>query len=108
MSDIKKIENINRLSNELESLIAISSDNCSPLLIQELQCRIDKVIDTFNKDVKEMLKTSFQKYGKKMDRCNEILNNKQMVDENADEFEEKDIIPPRFIEKHEKKVRNSI
>ena len=62
MSNKKTIDTYS-ISEQLEKLIEITGNSCGPLLIKELQERMDKTIDTFNKDVKELLKNSFYDYG---------------------------------------------
>ena len=42
---------IKLLSNQLEDLIDVTGDSCGPLLIKELQHRIDKTVDRFNRDL---------------------------------------------------------
>ena len=67
MSEKKTID-IKSLSQQLEQLIDIAGDSCGPLLIKELQARMDKTIDTFNKDVEELIQNSFEDYSNKMIR----------------------------------------
>ena len=39
------------LLKELNKLINIVGDNCGPSLVKELEQRLDKVIDVFNRDL---------------------------------------------------------
>ena len=102
----KNTIDIKSLSKELESLIDIVGDSCGPLLIKELQGRMDRTIDVFNKDVKKMLEFSFKSHNNKLNKCKEILNSKEMVDDNK--TEKKEIISPQFIQSYKKKKRNKL
>jgi len=102
----KKTIDIKSLSKDLESLIDITGDSCGPLLIQELQKRMDKTIDTFNKDVSKMLKTSFEIYKNKINHCKDILNSKKIVDDYSDEIPEEN--SPKFIQLYEKKNKKKL
>ena len=97
---------IKALSAELESLINISGDSCGPLLIKELQNRIDKTIDEFNEDVKETLDISFKKYHDKINRCKKILVEKKIVDNG--EFNDEGNTSPKFIQLYEKKNKKKL
>ena len=65
---------IKSLSDELNKLIDTVGSNYGPLLIKELQGRMDKTIDMFNKEVLELFEVSFKNHKDKMDACKEILN----------------------------------
>ena len=100
MSD-KKVIDIKSFSKELESLIDIAGDSCGPLLIKKLQERMDKTIDTFNKDVKKMLESSFEMHQDKINSCKEILNSRKTINHDKD-FEKDEINSPKFIQSYEK------
>ena len=102
MSDKKRID-VQSLFQQLEKLMEITGDNCGPLLIKELQLRMDKTIDTFNKDVEKLLHNSFDNHHNTIAGCKEIINNKKNIDKNIS-IEDKQLIPPRFIELYEKKI----
>ena len=91
------------LSQQLEKLIDITGDSCGPLLIKELQARMDKTIDTFNKDVEKLIQNSFSDYNSKMDFCKKIINNKQLIEQNNNNDNEEETTPPHFIKLYEKK-----
>ena len=101
----KKTIDIKSLSKELEKLIDATGDSCGPVLIKELQERIDKTIDTFNKDVKKLMKTSFDDYNNQVSICKEILNNQKSINEDSDDnnSDRKKINSPEFIKLYEKK-----
>ena len=101
----QKTIDIKSLSKELEKLIDATGDSCGPILIKELQERIDRSVDTFDKDVKTLMKNSFDDYGDKISFCKEILNNQQSVnkDSDSDSFDKKEINTPHFIKLYEKK-----
>ena len=96
----KKIIDIKSLSKELESLIDISADSCGPVLIKELQKRIDKTVDAFNKEVEQILLFLFDRYHDREARCKKKLSNNRLGN---DDLEEKEITPPKFIESSDKK-----
>ena len=105
----EKSIDIKTLSKELEALIDITGDSCGPILIKALQERIDKTIETFNKDVEKGLKLSFEMYQSKYDRCKTILTNKSVIDN----IENKDITnddgsAPQFIQSYEKKNKKKL
>ena len=103
----KKTIDIKSLSKELESLIDITGDSCGPILIKELQRRMDKTIDTFNRDVVKILKASFELYQAKIDNCKEILNGKKIID-NYGDVEESESSSPKFIQLYEKKTKKKL
>ena len=106
MSDKKTID-VKSLSKELESLIDIAGDSCGPLLIKELQHRLDKTIDIFNKDVSRALETSFELYQNKVIRCKDILNSKKIIDNDSEDKEVKKT-SPKFIQSYEKKNKKKL
>ena len=56
MSNQKTIDT-KSLSQQLEKLIDITGDSCGPLLIKELQTRIDQTVDRFNKDLHKFIES---------------------------------------------------
>ena len=102
----KKIIDIKSLSKDLEFLIDIAGDSCGPLLIQELQKRIDKTIDSFNKDVSKMLEASFKTYKNKIDRCKDVLNSKKIIDDYSEQAVEGN--SPKFIQLYEEKNKKKL
>ena len=107
MADKKTID-IKSLSKDLESLIDITGDSCGPVLIKELQKRIDKTIETFNKDIDKMFKASFKLYQDKINRCKDILNSKEVIDEDYGDSEEPKSTSPKFIQSYEKKNKKKL
>jgi len=99
----KKAIDIKSLLQQLEKLMEITGDNCGPLLIKELQQRMDKTIDIFNKDLKKLLQNSFSNHHNTIDLCKEIISDKNDINENIDVKGEK-LISPRFIQLYEKKI----
>jgi len=90
----KKIIDIKSLSKELESLIDISANSCGPMLIKELQKRIDKTADVFNKDVEQILLFLFDRYHDREARCKKKLSNNKPSN---DDFGEEETVSPKFI-----------
>ena len=76
MTDQKKID-IKLLSQQLEKLINITGDSCGPLLIKELQVRIDKTVDRFNKDLHKLIENSFKNHHERIDLCKGIITDKK-------------------------------
>tara|TARA_Y100001970_G_C14026502_1_gene746332 strand:- start:182 stop:505 length:324 start_codon:yes stop_codon:yes gene_type:complete len=100
----KKIDT-NVLLQELEKLIDTTGENCGPILIKELEARIDKTINTFNNDLSELLKESFDEYALKISRSKQILDSRNEISD-IEEFEYKSnkSSSPQFIEEYEKKT----
>ena len=84
---------IKSLSNQLEDLIDVTGDSCGPLLIKELQLRIAKTVDRFNRDLDGLLKESFKNHKDRIKLCKKIINDKSLVaklfDEVAPKYEER-------------------
>ena len=99
----KDIVDIQSLSKELESLIDIAGESCGPILINELQSRIDKTVELFNKDVDEILTSLFNLYHSRRDRYKKKISSKE-----TDDFEVKEIVSPEFIKSYEKKSKNKL
>ena len=106
MSNKDKVD-IKSLSKELEALIDITAESCGPTLIKELQSRIDKTVDMFNKDVNKMLLSSFKIYHDRKDRFKQKLKIEKQ-DDLDDDFEIEEVDSPRFIKSYEKKSRNKL
>ena len=109
MSTEKSID-IKTLSKELEKLIDITGDSCGPVLIKELQERIDKTIEMFNRDVEKGLKLSFETYQDKINRCKRILKSQSIIDniEDSDNIKNSDDSAPQFIQSYEKKSKKKL
>ena len=91
------------LLKELDKLIDIVGNNCGPLLIKELEDRLDKVINTFNRDLKGLLKDSFSAYQNKVDRCKKVIIDKKNTNDDIDNYEKEDS-SPLFIQTYEEKL----
>ena len=102
MSDQKTID-AKSLSRQLEKLIDITGDSCGPLLIKELQERMDKTSDSFNQDVNKLIQNSFNNHNSRMNFCRKIINDKKLIEENENVDDEEGIIPPQFIQLYEEK-----
>tara|TARA_B000000475_G_C15624114_1_gene294491 strand:- start:145 stop:459 length:315 start_codon:yes stop_codon:yes gene_type:complete len=98
----KKQIDIKSLSKELESLIDVTGDSCGPLLINELQARIDKTVEIFNKDVDKILSILFNVYHDRRENCKKILDNNSS-NNFEDDIEEKEVVSPQFIKSYENK-----
>ena len=106
----KKSIDIKTLSKELEKLIDITGDSCGPILIKELQERIDKTIVMFNKDVEKGLKLSFETYQDKINRCKSFLKSQNIINniEDDDDIKNSDDSTPQFIQSYEKKSKKKL
>ena len=62
------------LAKQLKDLIDIVGDSCGPLLIKELQKRIDQTVERFNKDVDVLSQDSFKGYSDRVDFCKKIIS----------------------------------
>lgn len=102
MVDQKKID-IKSLSQQLEKLIDITGDSCGPLLIKELQTRIDQTVDRFNKDLHKFIESSFKNHHERIDFCKKIIIDKKIIDKNHISIDEEEVNPPEFIQLHKKK-----
>ena len=102
MSDKKTID-VQSLLQQLEKLMEITGNNCGPLLIKELQKRMDKTIHTFNKDLEKLFQNSFNNYHNTINLCKEIISNKKDINKNIN-IEGEKTSSPRFIELYEKKI----
>jgi len=104
MIDQKKID-IKSLSQQLEKLIDITGDSCGPLLIKELQIRIDKTVDRFNKDLHKLIENSCKNHHERIDFCKRIIADKKIIDKNQISIDGEEVISPEFIQLHEEKFR---
>ena len=98
----KKQIDIKSLSKELESLIDVTGDSCGPLLINELQARIDKTVEIFNKDVDKILSILFNVYHDRRENFKKFLDNNSS-NNFEDDIEEKEVVSPQFIKSYENK-----
>ena len=102
MSNQKKIDT-KSLSQQLEKLIDITGDSCGPLLIKELEARMDKTIDTFNKDINKLIQNSFNNHNSRMNFYKKIINDKELIKENEITDDGGKTVPPHFIQLYEEK-----
>ena len=90
------------LSIQLEELINSVSDNCGPLLIKELQIRINQTVERFNADMNGLLIDSFKAYKDRIKFCKKIISDKQLIENSQPSImNESKSITPEFIKKHE-------
>ena len=101
----KKID-IKSLAKQLETLIDTAGDSCGPVLIKELQRRIDKTVEIFNKDVDISSQNSFKVYNDRISFCKKIINEKKIIDDSQINTDEKENNPPDFIKVHEDRRKN--
>jgi len=100
----KKLNDAKSLLEELEKLIEVTGDNCGPVLIKELQRRLDKTINTFNKDLKRLLSNSFKNHDNKIQFCKDIIKDRKIMGDNKElKNEEEKFNAPHFIQLYEKK-----
>tara|TARA_B100001250_G_C19774844_1_gene779042 strand:+ start:743 stop:1066 length:324 start_codon:yes stop_codon:yes gene_type:complete len=100
----KKIDT-KTLLQDLEKLIETTGENCGPILIKELETRMDKAINTFNNDMDDLLKESFDKYALKISKSKQILDSKHEISDVAEfEYKSDKSSAPQFIEEYEKKT----
>ena len=102
MADQKKIDT-KLLSQQLEKLIDITGDSCGPLLIKELQTRIDKTVDRFNKDLYKLIENSFKNHHDRIDFCKKIIADKKIIEKNKISIDREEVTSPEFIQLHEEK-----
>jgi len=98
-------ENNNReqLFKELDILLERAGDDFGPVIMDELQNRLDQTVNAFNGEVKRMLETSFKMYHLQGDQLRELIKQgakpkKKLTRSEADEIKA-DI--PQFISKFE-------
>jgi len=101
----KNITNKSSLSksNDKRSQLLIKVDNLmekldneySPLLLDELNKRLELTIEKFNSDLKMILDDTFNKYNFKVKEMNKLFPN-----------EEEDSSVPTFIAKYEEKIKS--
>ena len=95
------------LLKELNKLINIVGDNCGPSLVKELEQRLDKVIDVFNRDLENLLKDSFNAHKNRLNLCKEMIVDNKSDDTNTNNSD-KDSKSPLFIQKYEEKLGKKI
>ena len=99
---------IKSLAKQLEKLIDTAGDSCGPVLIKELQKRIDQTVVRFNRDLDILSQDSFRGYNDRTNFCKKIINEKKIIDDNQINADEKEINPPEFIKVHEGRRKNKI
>ena len=104
---IKKNNIVNRgslsKSNDKRSQLLIKVDNLmekldneySPLLLDELNKRLELTIEKFNSDLQSILGNAFKKYNFKIEEINKLFPS-----------DDEDSSVPTFIAKYEEKIKN--
>jgi hypothetical protein len=100
------IEN-SEIFSELDELLEKAGGKFGPLLLDELQSRLNKTIESFDSEVKKMLDASFGAYHLRMKQFQLVKQTGFTIEANKEVKEstdENDI--PRFIKKIEEKQSN--
>ena len=91
-------ENMRRLLNELDELLAQVGGNYGPILMEELQNRLELIVKNFNDEVNTLFTTSFKKWKVTDTQLRELVSsNIKVTIPKTDKKKQKDKSTPEFI-----------
>ncbi len=91
-------KNIKHLFDEVDDKLEQIGGDFSPILMQELQNRLEKIIKNFNEEVNDLFKKSFKKWKITDTQLREFVDIKIKLPKNKEKIKEKvDENTPSFI-----------
>ena len=95
----------NGLLTQLDTLLEKVGGDFGPVLMAELQQRMDQTIKIFNIEVKELLEDTFQSHHLTHDQVNEFINNAEILETPPSaKADDSNLNVPQFISDYEEKL----
>ena len=86
------------LLNELDDLLEQVGDDFGPVLLEELQSRLEYIVQNFNDEVVATFKGSFKKWNFTHEQLNELMSSDvKLIKPEEEKVQSEDIDTPSFL-----------